>query len=311
MHTRRMRAEGARLRGIGLAAITAVVSGFAVWVNGFGVRAWREAGASTVTYTTAKNLVAAALLLGIAAGAFRSSDTSLPTRPSTRRQWLTLIGVGIVGGSVPFLLFFEGLSRATSTQAAFIHKTLVVWVALLAVPLLKERLGALHMGAIGVLVAGQIALLGGLTDVAFGSGEVMILVATLLWSVEVIVAKRLLAEVAPMTVARARMGFGAVILVAYAVVSGGLAGLGSLGMSELGWIALTGLTLTAYVATWFHALARAQAVDVTAVLVMGAVITAALRTGFNGAVMPSTLGVLLVFAGVAAFFIPRQRPTTT
>ena len=49
--------------------------------------------------------------------------------------------VAVVGGSVPFVLFFEGLARAEATQAAFIQKTLVVWVALLAVPLLHERLG--------------------------------------------------------------------------------------------------------------------------------------------------------------------------
>lgn len=304
-----MTVEGDRLRGIGLATITAVVSGFAVWVNGFGVRAWRDAGASTVTYTTAKNLVAALLLVALASVLARRGPADKPARPSTRRQWAALVGVGIVGGSMPFLLFFEGLSRASSTQASFIHKTLVVWVALLAVPLLKEHLGAMHVAAIGVLVAGQIALLGGLNDIAVGSGELMILAATLLWSVEVIVAKRLLAHVAPMTVARARMGFGAVVLVAYSVASGGLAGLGTLGVADFGWIALTGVTLTAYVATWFHALARAQAVDVTAVLVMGAVITAALRTGFNGAVMPPALGVVLVFVGVAAFFVPRRRPT--
>ena len=56
-----------------------------------------------------------------------------------RAQWLGLLGVGVIGGSVPFVLFFEGLARAEATQAAFIQKTLVVWVALLAVPLLRER----------------------------------------------------------------------------------------------------------------------------------------------------------------------------
>ena len=57
--------------GIALAAVTAVISGFAVYVNGFGVRAWRDSGASTATYTTFKNLVAAALLLALMALATR------------------------------------------------------------------------------------------------------------------------------------------------------------------------------------------------------------------------------------------------
>lgn len=96
--------------------------------------------------------------------------------------------MGLVGGSVPFLLFFEGLSRATSTQAAFIHKSLLVWVVILAIILLKERLGIAHVAALGLLVWGQISLAGGITDLGMGSGELMVLAATLMWSVEVIVA---------------------------------------------------------------------------------------------------------------------------
>jgi drug/metabolite transporter (DMT)-like permease len=35
-----------------------------------------------------------------------------------------------------------------------VHKTLLVWVALLAVPLLAERIGALQVAAIALLVLG-------------------------------------------------------------------------------------------------------------------------------------------------------------
>ena len=63
-----------------------------------------------------------------------------------------LAAVAVVGGSVPFLLFFESLARASSIQAAFIHKTLVVWVTLLAVPLLSKRIGPAHVATIGLLV---------------------------------------------------------------------------------------------------------------------------------------------------------------
>ena len=112
--------------------------------------------------------------------------------PPAARQWLALLGVAVVGGSVPFVLFFEGLARAEATQAAFIHKTLVVWVALLAVPLLRERVGAPHALAIALLVAGQAWLAGDAGTVVFGAGEAMILAATLLWAVEVVFVKHLL-----------------------------------------------------------------------------------------------------------------------
>ena len=60
-----------RQLGIALATLTAVISGVAVFVNGYGVRAWKGAGASAATYTTMKNLVAALILLAIAAFALR------------------------------------------------------------------------------------------------------------------------------------------------------------------------------------------------------------------------------------------------
>ena len=61
---------------------------------------------------------------------------------------------------------------------------------------------------------------------------------------------------------------------------------------------LTGLLLTAYVATWYAALARAQAIDVTAVLVFGAFVTAALSGAFDGKAV-SAAGMVLVAAGSA------------
>ncbi len=198
---------------------------------------------------------------------------------------------------MPFLLFFEGLSRASSSQAAFLHKTLVVWVMVLAVPLLRERVGPLHLAAVGMLVAGQAMMGGGVGELGWGSGEAMILAATVLWAVEVVIAKRLLADLSALTVGTARMTIGVAVLIAYGVVSGGFAGLGSLAPSHWWWIAATGATLTAYVATWYSALARAQAVDVTAVLVFGAVITVGLRAGFDGAALPSPAGLALVGAG--------------
>ena len=71
--------------------------------------------------------------------------------------------------------------------------------------------------------------------------------------------------------------------------------------------------LTAFVATWYAALSRAQAVDVAAVLVFGGVITALLQTGLADKPLPSTLGLgLLTFgAAAAAFFAWRERHTAT
>jgi drug/metabolite transporter (DMT)-like permease len=276
--------------GIALAFVTASISGVAVFVNSYGVKHFGDA----TVYTTAKNAVAAVVLLSLLAVPVGAANP----QPLTRRRWAALLAVATIGGSVPFVLFFEGLARADATQAAFIQKTLVIWVALLAVPLLHERLGLGHVAAIAFVIAGQAWLAGDPGTVVFGQGEAMILAATLLWAGEVILVKRLLASVSPRALAAARMGIGTLLLLAWLAVSGRLDALLSLSADQWRWAVLTGLILSAYVGTWYAALARAQAVDVTAVLVFGAVVTAVLDTATNG-VSVNGVGLALICVGAA------------
>ena len=294
-----------RRTGIALACLTAVISGFAVFLNGYAVRAWTEISDAT-TYTTMKNTVAALILLGVVTLRTRAAPASTRKRP-VGKAWLGLAFIATAGGALSFVLFFEGLARATSVSAAFIHKTLIIWVAILAVGILRERIRPIHLFAIGLLIAGQVVLAGGVGGIRFGSGETMILVATLLWAIEVVVAKRLLAGISPSTIAVARMAGGATILLSYLALSGGFAGLSGLTLSHVGWVALTGVVLSGYVGTWFAALSRAPAVDVTAVLVGGALITALLRTGIQGVALPAPAGLGLVTAGVVAVVIVSWR----
>jgi drug/metabolite transporter (DMT)-like permease len=99
----------------------------------------------------------------------------------------------------------------------------VVWVALLAVSVLGERLGALQLGAVALLVVGQAVLSGGL-GTAFsphlGRGEAMIFAATLPWAVEVVLAKALLRDLSSWTVALARMVLGSAVLIGWVLLTG-------------------------------------------------------------------------------------------
>jgi drug/metabolite transporter (DMT)-like permease len=291
-----------RATGIALASVTAVVSGVAVFVNSHGVSHFDDA----TVYTTAKNAIAGLLLVALAVPLFASPAPG--SRPRSHRQWAGLVALAAIGGSVPFVLFFEGLSRATATQAAFIHKTLVVWVALLAVPFLRERLGPAHYAAIALVVAGQAWLAGDPGVVVFGAGEAMVVAATLLWAVEVILVKKLVDGLEPRTLAAARMGLGTVILLGWLAVSGRLGDLAGLSGDQWSWVVVTGLLLTAYVGTWYAALARAQAVDVTAVLVFAAVVTAVLARVTDGVAI-DLVGVALVTLGAAVAGVAALRAT--
>lgn len=309
--------EGRPRAGLLLAGGAAVISGVAIFVNGYGVKA---VGDATV-YTTAKNMVSAVVLIALVTAITRSGSATVLQRPSTRTHWLGLAVIGTLGGCVAFVLFFEGLSRSSSVHAAFLQKTLVVWVALLAVPLLRERVGSLQAGAIVLLLLGQALTgesIGEMKDsvaatlqMPFAEGELMILGATLIWSVEVVVAKRLLADLSSWTVALTRMVVGSALLLIWVTLRGDLHQLVTLDARQWRWVLVTGLILAMYVATWFAALARAQAVDVTAVLVGGALVTALLNTLWkHQPVAPQLTGLAVVALGaamVAASAVARSR----
>jgi drug/metabolite transporter (DMT)-like permease len=282
--------------GLALALTAAAISGFAVYLNSYGVRAFGNATA----YTTGKNLVAAIALIAILAGAARTREGF--TRPRTAGHWTGLAAIAVIGGSVPFLLFFQGLSMVSAASGAFTYHTLVIWVALLAVPLLRERLSAWHVAAIAALVWGQALLGGGAGGLGASRGEVMILAATLMWAVEVIIVRRLLRELSALTVASARMGAGVVILLCWTLATHAHA-LTAAGWHQWSWALATGLILAANVAATYMALARIGAIDVTAIGVAGAIITARLQ----GA--PDTAGLALITAGAAlALLAARPRP---
>jgi len=289
--------------GIGLAIATAVISGFSVWINATGQKQFTD----QVLYTTLKNLVAALIVIG---GALAMGGAE-EARRLGRGQWGRLLLVGLVGGSIPFALFFTGLAMEGAAGAAVIQKTLFVWVALLAVPFLGERLGLLQVVAIAVLVAGTV-LAAPVVDLAASSdGSLLIAAATLLWAVEVILVKRLLGGISPAVVGAARLGFGVLFLGGFLLVTGRLGGVTGVTGEGWTWVLLTGVILAAYVGTWLAALRRAPASAVTAILVIAAPITALLTAASSGKA-PTESGaaglVILLAAGAAVALLATRRP---
>ena len=292
--------------GVALAACTALISGFAIFLNSYAVKMVTDAA----LFTTLKNGVAGLALVGVlmAVAARRPRYVA----PLDRRAWGSLTLIGVVGGSLPFLLFFGGLAMASAPSAAFIHKTLFVWVALLALPFLGERLGWVQIGALGVLLASQL-LITPPNGVTWGVGETMIAAATLLWAVEVVLAKRLLARADPLVVGVGRLGIGLIVLVGYLVATGRLALIAELTAVQWLWVVATGGILAGYVGTWLAALQRAPATVVASVLVLGAPVTAILDVLAKGTVPAglSLVGHTLIVLGavvLAGAAIWRTRP---
>lgn len=292
--------------GILLAVGAALISGLSIYVNAFAVKQLPDAA----VFTTLKNAVAAGILVAAALALGAARDVHSIRRSS----WPAILAVGVVGGGIPFVLFFVGLAQASAPSAAFIQKTLFVWVALLAVPFLGERLGIIPVGALAVLLVGQ-ALVMPPTGMRWGTGETLILVATLMWSAETIVVRHLLASIPSHVMGALRMGIGLVVLVGYLALSSKLSIVAGLSTLQWTWALGTGVLLAGYVAAWFAALRRAPASVVASVLVLGAVVTGALTAVSKGAAPnPAVVGgyiLIVVAAGAIAAWSIRSARTAS
>lgn len=280
-------------KGISLALATALISGFSVFLNKFAVGFW----ASSSAYTTAKNIVVAILLIGLFLFWRKISEFKF----LSKKDWLRLVVIGFIGGSIPFLLFFKALSLIPSSNAAFIHKTLFIWVALLALPILKEKLSKLQILALLILVISVFMIT--VPKLQFGNGEALVLLATLFWAVENVFAKVVLKKLSSFIVAWGRMFFGSLFLVIYLIAVGQVGQLLPASFSQAGWLLLCGFVLFGYVITWYAALKFAPATLVSTILVMAVPITIALNSIFVTKILPLKAmppGILIVL-GVVIF----------
>lgn len=275
---------------VGLALLTAVFSGMNNFITKIAVTAVKD----PVVFTTLKNAIVAAFLIGIIiVWKKRSELASL-----TPKQKKLLILIGIIGGSVPFILYFTGLKQTSALNASLIHKTLFVWVAIMAVPILKEKLTWLQFAAMGLLFGGTIAV-GGFQGFKLNGGELMILGATLFWAAENIIAKIVLRDVSSLLLAGARMIFGSIILFAVVLFQNKAQMMTGLSAVQWGWTLLTSVLLLGYVISWYTALKYAPAVVVASLLVPATLITNVLTAIFVTHTMPNMqiLSSILLLAG--------------
>ena len=286
--------------GVYLVIATAIISGFANFINKFGMQAL---GKNAFQYTTLKNVVVALIMSLIVLTPILWPKL----KKLSKKDWGKLVLIGLVGGSVPFLLFFKGLSLTSPASASFLHKTLFIWVAILAWPILKEKITKLQFVALGLLLFGNIIFLG-FKGMSWGYAETIILIATMLWAVENIIAKITLKNVSPMVLAWARMFFGSIILIGFLGVTGNTAGLLELNLSQIGWILLVGAFLTGYVTTWYSALKRLPVTITASFLVIASPITTFLNSAFvtHSLSTQKIWGALVIAVAIFLFVIARS-----
>jgi len=250
-------------KGIIFVLATAIISGVSIYVNSLGVKF-----GNPYVFTGMKNL-----LVGLA---FFSLIMALKEwkllKKLGQKDWRRLVLIGLIGGAIPFLLFFKGMSMTLAAQGSFIHKTLFIYVGFLAIVFLKEKLNKSLLIGLGALLFGNI-LFFGIKPQGLSWGDGLILLATLFWAVEIIISKKTLKNLSPRIVAWGRMFFGSIFIMLFLISTGQIGSIFAYNPEQWKWIALTSLFLFAYVFTFYHGLKYVRASVATAFLALGAPIT--------------------------------------
>jgi drug/metabolite transporter (DMT)-like permease len=277
-------------KGIALALCTALISGISVFINGAAV-----SQVDPSLYTALKGIITLIFLVASALAlrdikAFRLSP----------KQWLTLALIGVIGGSIPFLMFFWGLRLGGAAVSSFIYRSLFIFAGVFGYLLLRERPEPRDIAAGVLILAGNALLLSG--SIGFGLGQMLVLGATILWALEYTISRKVMADVEPHVVMIGRMLFGSLVLLGFFALDGSLPGLvASVASTASPWLIVTSLLLFAFLATWYNALKELPVLKATSIFALGGVVTALLNLIIGKA--PSfveAFGLLLILAGALA-----------
>ncbi len=287
-----MAVEISERKGIAFALAAALISGISVFINSVGV-----SGQDPFAYTILKNAFAGVLFAAalIVLGNYKGIISL------SRSQLAKLSLITIVGGSVPFLMFFYGLSMLGGPAGSFLYRFLFVFAAIFAGVALKERLDYKFAAGAGLAILGNFILLGS-GNLSLGLGEALVLGSTVLWAAEWTLTKKFIAEVPGCVIATSRMLAGAVAMIVILACVGkidSLSAMLSFSPSALLWGAAVGTLLFLYLSSWYSALSRLSVTKATATLALAGPITTLLGIAFAGfAVTTSTaFGMVLISAG--------------
>jgi drug/metabolite transporter (DMT)-like permease len=284
-------------KGLLLVTGTAVISGISIFINSYSVKMVAPA-----PFTFLKNSIVAIALVGIilALGQIKK------LKKLDKNQWFYLLVIGFVGGFVPFLLFFNGLSQISGATGSFLHKTMFVFVAILAPFFLKEKNHRFFLPAAALLLIGNFLLLK--TDFStFGIGHLLVIAATILWALENVISKQTLQNMDGTVLAAGRMFFGSIFLLTYLIITNQIQPVLSMTGEQWLWTAIPTALLLGYVLTWYNGLKFVPATIATSILLLGAPITLLLDTAIlqKPVVINQWLGLISTLTGamlIATFF---------
>lgn len=190
-----------------------------------------------VAFMVVRFVVAATVLIGIVLAA----EHSVAIR---RRDWLLLVGVGLVGTSLYQPLFLTGLSITTASSTSLLIATSPAFVALINRALGREQLAVRGWLGIGLAFVGILLIVesgGGLELTGpVLMGDLMILVSAFFWALYVVLAAPLMERYSPLRVTALTTSIGALPLILIGIPS-----VAALDWSQVTWTAWAGVLFSA------------------------------------------------------------------
>lgn len=276
-------------KGILLTFATACISGFAIFFNQFGVKQL-----DSDIFTFSKNVLVVVFLLSIILMLRKWREI----KNLSLKNWGRLALIGFIGGSIPFILFFKGLQLSSGVNGAFIHKTLFIFVIILAVLFLREKF-SLKMAFAGLSLMLGIGLLVKIPE-KFIAADLLILIATIFWAVENVISKWVLKDLSGFIVAFGRMFFGSFFILIYLIAVNKTGLILTSNSSQIGWILLSSVILFGYVSTWYNGIKKIPISLASMILILGLPITVLLNALYNFTLppLPKIEGSLLIIFGI-------------
>lgn len=252
-----------------LALATAFISGIAIPINKIFV-----VDLDPTVFTAIR-----ALFIGIVFFILVSFQSKFDYKKFKKVPWKYLLLIGIIGGSFAFLFFFTGLKFTTGGRAAFLHKTLPLFIAVFAFLFLKEKITKKQTYALITMFIGIIVLFSANINPAVfwqnpALGDLLVIGATILWAVENIIARKAMIKgESNFVVSFARMFFGAIILFSVVLLTNKLDILFSLTYQQMINISISTGILFSYVFFWYWSIKLINVSKAASLLLLAPVIS--------------------------------------
>ncbi len=239
-----------------------------IWGSNFSVVKYALRDFPEISFNALRLLIASAIfLIAIATVRARAKAGLRPPEPAmTRREWGSVMFLGLIGTGFYQLLFLAGVARTSVANSSLIFGCTPVAVAIMSSIAGHDRLTMARWAGAALSFTGIYTLVGlrAQLSTATLTGDALIFGAMLCWSIYSVAAQPLLKRHSPLVVTGWAMCTGTAVYLAFAIVP----------MLHTNWAAISTISWVLMTASALLALAFSYIVWYTAVQKIGSARTA-------------------------------------